>query len=472
MKKDIVIGLDILLSMPSFLDPDNPLQQKYGQIFIPRAYIAKLIELRQENPEDDRYNLLLKKLSKITRFSPMQATTEKDQVSANTTARPDYPKINLCDTCNTNPLVTEEHSNPLAYCNDQWHEYQALKYALCRQSRKAPVVILTNNPGLEALAASLDLKTQHLKIDHYAGRRNVKINFNIADTVSALPCIKMEKWQEIFPDEPALRANEFVVLDQYGQKTYWRFDAESSTLLPLLQWKYRPPIIQYIQPRSPGQTMLYDALLTPPEETPIVIASGEFGTGKTFLTVAAAYAGVLSGQYERIIICPRDARLGDDIGAVPGETYDKARTKARSIEDSLSSLIRTIDQQNNKSSDENYNLRLAEKVEEELARYFEFVPLVEVSGRSFSHAFIICDEFQDTTKVQARELITRLGDHSKLVLLGDLKQINSPKLTHYNNGLSYAISRIAGKPEVAYVSFLQQESTRHPATKALAEYLS
>ncbi len=434
--REAIPGLDFLLDHPDFLQ-HHP---SYNMLYIPDGYIPKLIALKTKDPLNWHYDQLL------TAFHRSQ------QRLIFRSSRPD--------------------PNDLPDYDPKYHEYQVIAVA---QGLSPYPDVLTDDPGLRALALRYGLPVVSPQFSSYTGRRVVKANFNDADMVSALPHMGMKKWHELFPSEPELQPNEFVVLNHNGHETYFRFDAAAHDLVPLSHWEHRPPIIQRIQPRTAGQVMFYDSLLSPPEEMPIVIGAGEFGTGKTFLSVAAAYAGVLSGQYERIIICPRDARLGDDIGAVPGDTYDKARTKARSIEDALRAILRIVSEDNGKDKSKNpalsANVILTKKVSEELMRYFDFVPFREVGGRSFSHSFIICDEFQDTNPIQARELITRLGNHSKLALLGDLKQINNPSLTRKNNGLNYVIDHIAGKPEVAYVSFLPEETTRHPATRDLVEYL-
>lgn len=111
-------------------------------------------------------------------------------------------------------------------------------------------------------------------------------------------------------------------------------------------------------------------------------------------------------------------------------------------------------------------------MEEFIRDAIEFVPLVEMGGRSLSERFVIYDEVQDMTPTQARALVTRLGDRSKMVIMGDLSQINNPHLSRTNNGLYYLLNRLAGKtPGVAVVNLETDEIVRHPLLREIASYL-
>ncbi len=450
-----VPGLDFLLAHPEFLK-HHP---QYQILYLPKTYVPKLIEFKREDPLDRRYDALLNALSAAL-------------------SDPEARKSIIVQS------ATSDES--LEVYKPTWHEYQALGVA----KRESPhPVILTYDPGLKALALQHGFRVEAPLAQHYTGRRKLQpvdpAAFPYQDTE-----ISLANWRHSYPDEPALKPNEFVEFDWPGcdQKilqfhNLHRYDEFTRSLRPLDYLTYRPPLIQDIVPRNSGQAMLLDALLAPPEEIPIVIASGAFGSGKTFLSVAAAYAGVNTKKYEHIYICPRDAKLGNEIGAVPGDTEQKTRTKARSIEDSLRNILRIVDPPNKKSkaskpaeNDENcvdYHdfSTLTNRTSLELDHFFSFIPLIELGGRSLPYSVVICDEFQDTNTTQARAMITRFAAHSKLVLLGDLEQINNPELSRENNGLRFAIDRLAGKPHVAYVNLPKSESVRHSIASLIAEYL-
>lgn len=465
-----VPGLDFLLAHPDFLQNHKP----YKVLYLPKTYVPKLIELRREDPLDRRYEVLLNALS---------AALSDPESEKSLTIRP------------TDDDTVNEYK-------PTWHEYQTLGVA---KAMSPHPVILTYDSGLRALALQHDLRVEAPLAKYYSGRRKVKVPLDVSQFFGSRE-ISLADWRHNYPNEPALQPNEFVELEwpEYGQtashfQNLRRYDAHTRNLLPLKYLTHRPSVIQGIFPQNVGQAMLFDALLAPPEEVPIVIVSGAFGTGKTFLSVAAAFSGVHTGEYNHIYICPRDAKLGDEIGAVPGDTDDKVQTKARSIEDSLRDLFRLTYRAHENPTENakkgkkkkgtikdtiDYNAvrenpqassafqALSRHVDKELADNFTFIPMIEIGGRSLSHSFIICDEFQDTNPLQARAMITRLGNHSKIVLLGDLTQVNNPELSTWNNGLRYAIDHLAGKPEIVYLNLANSEIVRHPVTLAIAKYLS
>lgn len=456
--KEAVPGLDFLLAHPDFLDT----QQLYNQLYIPNGYIPKLIKFRTEYPLDPRYSDLLSAFGSPKNQSSFifrSATSDEDTI-------PNY--------------------------DPKWHEYQAL--AVAKNLSPHPV-ILTYDPGLKALARMHELKVETPLAEYYSGRRKVTVPIDAPAQFFGSKPISLANWKHAYPNQDPLQPNEFVELDwpdQHSPKRFQnirRYDSASRTLEPLEHLQHRPPIIHQVFPRNNGQAMLFDALLAPAEEIPLVLVSGAYGTGKTFLTVAAAYAGVHAQQYDHIYVCARDSRLGDEIGAVPGDTDDKVQTKVRPIEDSLRSLFRlTTEVEPSKSTKSDKKARsspnctppregsetfsiLEQRVQSELMRNFTFIPMIELGGRSLSHSFIICDEFQDTNSLQAHATITRLADYSKIVLLGDFKQVNNPELSSQNNGLRYAIQRLGGKAEAIYVDFEANEIVRHPIAQALACYL-
>ena len=95
-----------------------------------------------------------------------------------------------------------------------------------------------------------------------------------------------------------------------------------------------------------------------------------------------------------------------------------------------------------------------------------------MGGRSLSERFIIYDEAQDMTPSQARALVTRLADRSKMVVMGDLSQVNNPRLSRTNNGLHYLLTRLAGKSSgIAVINLEPNEIVRHSLLREIASYL-
>lgn len=176
-----------------------------------------------------------------------------------------------------------------------------------------------------------------------------------------------------------------LIFDPHGQidssyQNIGRFNGEA--VVPLRFTRINHPAFNRIHPKTPGQAMLFDALLAPTSELPIVVVSGTFGTGKTFCAVATGLAQVMGEQYERIFVCPRDGALGREIGFLKGDKLDKILPQAAPILDNLKSVVRLIDTK----------LKSADDYQK---RYFEFEPVIYMGGRSIENSFMIYDEFQD-----------------------------------------------------------------------------
>lgn len=256
--------------------------------------------------------------------------------------------------------------------------------------------------------------------------------------------------------------------------------------MPLRFTKINSPAFRRIRPKTPGQAMLFDALLAPVDEMPIVIASGTFGTGKTFCAVAAGLAQTMAEEYRRVFVCPRDGALGREIGFLKGDKLDKILPQAAPILDNLEEVIRLMDLKSEnalsidldgnggrKKSRNQPNQSIKALVEQYREKYFEFEPIIYMGGRSIGDSFMIYDEFQDMERGQARALLSRPGNESKIVILGDPNQTTNPHLNRTSNGLSYSASKLAGDSLAAVVSFDEdKEIVRSAAARHIAERLA
>lgn len=445
----VIPGLEYLANNPEFLSQETNIAKHCDMICIPRAYISKLIDLQIDHPDDERYPGLLKVLGDLF-----------EQADGDSVQHASGHPISIRDIGPQNATNLS-----FAHYDQRRHEYQTIILAI-QLSADHKVAILTDDNGLRALAFSVHIPVIHEEHQNYSGRRIVNLSPNDQSNYSDL---SPQQWHNRFPHEKELHPNEFVVFHSpsvhvTNYENIQRYDTNERKLTPLHHYSHRNGFIGTITPRNDGQAMIMEALLAPVDKIPIVIIQGAFGTGKTFLATAAGYAGVESKTYDQIVICPRDSRLGDDIGAVPGDTFEKTRTKAHSVVDNFREVLR----HEHPNQDPG---QLSALVEKTLVTHCYFTPLAEVGGRSLTRSFIICDEFQDMSRQQARAVLTRTGEGSKLVILGDLNQINNPRLTPTSCGLAYAIKHLAGKPEIAFITMQASETTRSNAAKAMAKYL-
>lgn len=186
------------------------------------------------------------------------------------------------------------------------------------------------------------------------------------------------------------------------------------------------------------------------EENDIVFAVGPAGTGKTFLAVAMAVKYLREGKIERIILTRPAVEAGESLGYLPGTYEEKVYPYLIPLYDALYSMIP-------------YD-RVKRMME---ARIVEVAPLAYMRGRTLSDAFIILDEAQNTKAVQMKMFLTRIGPRSKVVITGDVTQIDLPK--HEKSGLTEAINILQGIEGIAFVFFDKEDVSRHRIVKSIIE---
>lgn len=446
-----IVSLDFLLRHPNALLTDPVTPQPCDRLYVPLSYVRYLSGLpRDERSHLPQYHVLLHNFARILK----QLNGELEQPFHG----PHGLKIYFFQSSDADfPVHPDE---------------QAIAAAKQLSQDNPEVSILTENPALLALAAAAKVPTLAPSVAlPYTGRRQVTLDALALEALkdSGDSPITGTAWQQrIDLQSPTLRPFEFIEITN-SYPALRRYDAHSGLVIPLRYQKFAHPKCEDITPRTVGQRFLLEALLAPADEVPIVIVQGEFGTGKTFLSVAAGYDGVNSKRYSSVVVCPRDSRLGDDIGALPGDTDDKTRAKALGFTDNLYQVVKIAEKI---PVTPKAHSTAKGRMEEFIRDAVEFVPLVEMGGRSLFERFIIYDEVQDMTPTQARALVTRLGNRSKMVVMGDLSQVNNPRLSREYNGLSYLIERLAGKaPGVAFVSMTNDEIVRHTLLREISSFL-
>lgn len=465
----IVPGLDVLIGDPDILNP-LPDSKKRAEIFyIPEGYVRRVIDFyHEQSGRGDACRELTRRFGTIL-AAIKDSDTDSYQLENGTL------------------IVFVPASEYKAVSGSKEQAIATAIYLRDSGTIANPsfVAIMTGSDQLAALALLKKIDVVHINPDVYTGRRKVYLPLNYSSLWYSNHKITQDEWAGFFPEEPPLQPNEFVefAVDNHGQidrsfQNIGRFDADKGALVPLKYFRFSGAKFKRIYPKTAGQAMLLEALLAPPEEIPLVVVSGLFGTGKTFLTVAAGFYGVtVENNYERLFICPRDGALGKEIGFVPGDSTEKTLVKARPIIDNLREVLKLteLDSKNppdSAASSSGKRSCFNKKVENYLASCFEFEPVINMGGRSLSDSFIVYDEFQDMERYQAKALLTRIGNGSKIVVSGDPTQVTNPHLNRTSNGLSYSASKLAGKPEAAIITLTQDEIVRSSAALAIARYFS
>jgi len=194
-----------------------------------------------------------------------------------------------------------------------------------------------------------------------------------------------------------------------------------------------------INARSPRQRDYLRALLS----HDLTFGLGPAGTGKTYLAVAVAVQMLTTNRVSRIILSRPAVEAGERLGFLPGDLKDKVDPYLRPLYDAL------------------YDMLPAEQVVKRLETgEIEVAPLAFMRGRTLANAFVILDEAQNTTPMQMKMLLTRLGEGSSMVVTGDLTQIDLPR--GVDSGLREAVAVLRGVEGIAFVEFSDADVVRHP----------
>ena len=169
---------------------------------------------------------------------------------------------------------------------------------------------------------------------------------------------------------------------------------------------------------------------------------GPAGTGKTYLAVAAAVQSLLNSQISRIILSRPAVEAGERLGFLPGDLKEKIDPYLRPLYDALNDLMPKKILENNIESG-----------------IIEIAPLAFMRGRTLENAFIILDEAQNTTNMQMKMFVTRLGRNSKMVILGDVTQIDLP--TGSSSGLNQILKLLPKEEGIEIINFQSKDIVRH-----------
>jgi len=204
--------------------------------------------------------------------------------------------------------------------------------------------------------------------------------------------------------------------------------------------------IGIIKPRSEGQQDLIQAFL----KNDIIFAVGPAGTGKTYLAVAMALSYLKEKKIKRIVLARPAVEAGESLGYLPGDFKEKIDPYLKPLYDALEDML---------------PIELLRKYLEQ--GVIEIIPLAFMRGRTLNNAFVILDEAQNTTFMQMKMFLTRLGHNAKAVITGDITQIDLPEKN--NSGLISSIRILSGIGGIAFVHLSKNDVVRHQLVREIID---
>jgi len=254
-------------------------------------------------------------------------------------------------------------------------------------------------------------------------------------------------------EEIELSDNQFVQLSDLTDTSHSglaRLLADTGHLIPV--HGPRRPVFG-IMARNVQQTMALDLLLD--DEIKLVTLLGTAGTGKTLVAIAAGMQKVFTEErFDKLLVARPIMPMGRDIGFLPGTKDEKLGAWMQPIFDNLSYLLSTRGAGTQHAESKSPEQRI-----ESLMASGRMVlePLTYIRGRSIPHQFIVIDEAQNLTPHEVKTIVSRVGEGTKIVLTGDVGQIDNPYLDSSSNGLAYTVERLRNQPMVGHVTLAKSE---------------
>lgn len=364
-----------------------------------------------------------------------------------------------------------------------------------KKSINKPVIMISTNPILRIKARKLGIQAEGIKNnifpaldDQYKGR----ISCNTSKEKIERFCKgEILKPKDIYKNkEIEWYPNLFLLissLEAPNNTVLARYDGEK--IVPLKFSKSTP---YGVHPKKVGQTMALEALVTNPEEAPLVIIKGDAGTGKTYMSLAVALENAIKKDLYKHIIVTTPTGHTRDLGYLPGSLEDKMTPHIGGIIDNLNKLLRKNEKKklSNKKNDYHHKFpnsyqddsddNKAGFVEEMLynpAMHLIRSGLIEIElinylrGRNITESIVIIDETQNADPNIIKSIVTRASEGSKFIFLGDPTQIDNPELNERYNGLVYLSEKMKDDQLSWIITMSKEESVRSPLAKAAIKKL-
>jgi PhoH-like ATPase len=320
----------------------------------------------------------------------------------------------------------------------------SLAFSIQKNQPKNQTVLVSKDINLRIKADALGLLAEDFENDRvlikdlYTGMIEVSVAPEKIASFRANGEMELNGGKQYFPNEYC------TLLDESNPKraALTKVDISGTKLLPIIDCREG---IWGIKPRNREQHFAFDALLD--DRVKLVTLMGKAGTGKTLLAMAAGLKRtVLDREFRRLVVARPTISMGKELGFLPGSLEEKLAPWMQPIHDALEMLS-------------DLNMGHEHRRSGDLMRSGSIVveALSYIRGRSIANQFMIIDEAQNLTPLEAKTIITRVGNGTKVVFTGDPYQIDNPYVDSSSNGFNYLVSRFRAEPIAAHIELQKGE---------------
>jgi len=355
-------------------------------------------------------------------------------------------------------ILTVKSYNPFACPDDldlEDSDNQIIATALSeRESSDRKVIVVSRDINMRVKCDSLGLMTEDYNFEQvvaeadglYNGLTGHLVDDQIIDNFYENGSFQVSK------EELKLFPNQYIMLISNSNEKKTALGKFKDYNFPILKFSAKNEKIWGLRPRNKEQAFGLDLLMNP--DIPIVTLVGKAGSGKTLLALAAGLEQTFgpSPRYKKIVVTKPVEPVGKDIGFLPGTLQEKMLPWLAPIQDNLQYLMG------------NDKMTLDMYIEE---GKIEVEAMTYIRGRSISNAFIVIDEVQNMTQHEIKTVLTRVGEGTKIVLTGDIEQIDNVYIDETNNGLTYVVEKLKEENLTGHITLMKGERSAVATMAAL-----
>ena len=330
------------------------------------------------------------------------------------------------------------------------HQILSVAFHESKENERRKVIVVSRDINMRVIADSLGLLSEDYETNSviedkdkvYEGYAEVLVDDEFIE--------RFYDGEDMFLEEASVKTklypNQFLLLISSSnpkKSAICRFSDHKSPLKPINVKEYSKS--WGVVPRNKEQTFAYDLLFD--DDIPLVSLIGRAGSGKTLMAIAAGLEQVIGfaeRRYKKIVVSRPVQPMGKDIGFLPGTMEEKMGPWLMPIQDNLEFIL------GNKHQIKSYFEKGQIEVE----------ALTYIRGRSISNAFIIIDEAQNLTAHEVKTILTRVGENTKIILTGDIEQIDNVYTNETSNGLTYAIEKFKHAELAGHITFRKGERSK------------